>query len=119
MDANQPIRLMNEPQEQGTGARVVLQSLLPASSPELAQDLDRLTSEEFVFRLLLANWWSVIASLRSKPTSSWHWSPEVARCPPMRSWQLYSWNEMRIGFSISGGSSRITWKNLPLAHWGC
>ena len=52
LDANQPIRLMNEPQEQGTGARVVLQSLLPASSPELAQDLDRLTSEEFVFRLL-------------------------------------------------------------------
>ena len=52
LDANQPIRLMNEPQEEGTGARVVLQSLLPASSPELAQDLDRLTSEEFVFRLL-------------------------------------------------------------------
>ena len=51
-DPNQPIRLMNEPQERGSGARALLQSLLPTSSPELAQDLDRLTREEFVFRLL-------------------------------------------------------------------
>ncbi len=51
-DPSQPIRLMNEPQKQMPGARALLESLLPTSSPEVAQDLDRLTSEEFVFRLL-------------------------------------------------------------------